>query len=106
MASRDQLVEYEWVRHSHQVHHGDSVVSPGVDQERRCHVLDRPQGHLLSDSHSCEFSALSSEHFSRKSIPIQGSVFRLFYSSPGLHQGVHSGAGVGSSEGDSASSLP
>ena len=33
VASHDRLVESEWVLHSHQILHGDSIISPGVDQE-------------------------------------------------------------------------
>ena len=34
-----QLAEPERVGHLHQVHHGDSLVGPGVDLERGLHVF-------------------------------------------------------------------
>ena len=40
MASHDQLIDSERVRHSHQVQHGDGLIGFGVDQERRLHFLD------------------------------------------------------------------
>ena len=43
MATCDRLVESEWVRHPHQVLHGDGFVDLGVDQERGRYVFDRPQ---------------------------------------------------------------
>ena len=39
MAAHDWLVESEWAYHFHQVHHGDSVVGLGIDQEGGYHVL-------------------------------------------------------------------
>ena len=37
---------------TYQVQDGNGLVSTGVNQERRLHVLDRPQGRLLPDTHS------------------------------------------------------
>ena len=81
----DLLVKSERVHHPHQVHHGDSVVSLRVNLEGGRHVLDRPQGHLLSDSHSPGLLTLPLDCTWREGLPVQGSAFQPFYSSPGLY---------------------
>ena len=98
----DRLVESEWVHHPHQVLHGDSLIGLGVDQEGGHHVLDRPQGHILSDSSPCGVSYVSAVCYSGNCVPVPGILLQQFYCSPGLYQGIHSGFGVGSSEGDLA----
>ena len=79
---------------------GDSPFGSGVDQERRLHVLNRPQGRLLPDTQSSGLLTLSLNHSRWQGLPVQGTVFQPFCSYPGLHQGVHSSFRVGSQEGD------
>ena len=75
------LLSLNWYL-THQVYHGDGVVSLGVDQ---------PHGRLLSDSLSLDCSW-------REGLPVQGSVFLPFYSSPDFYQSGHPGVRVGSWE--------
>ena len=53
--SCDQPVEPERVRHPCQVPDGDSRIGLGVDQERRCNILDRLRGRIFPGTHSSGF---------------------------------------------------
>ena len=88
------------VHHPHEVLHGDSIVGLGVDL-----VLDQPQGHVFSDSCPSESHLYLWFVCSGEIVPVQGTLFQSFYSSPGLYQSVRPGFGVGSSEGNSAALL-
>ena len=57
-----------------------------VNQERGCHVLDRPQGRIFSDSCPSGVLYVPSVCCSGEGVPVQGALFRPFCNFPGLYQ--------------------
>ena len=88
MEASDQSVLHQKLRDIDQLQDGDGVFGSGLHPEREHNVLCRFERHLLPHHDSSGLLTLSSNRLESEGFPIQGVVFWLFHSTPGLHQSV------------------
>ena len=72
--------------HKPSLQDGDSPVCHIDGSAGPVGILDRPSRCLLSRSHQQKVQEVPQVHFLRPSVPVPGSTFRYYHSSPGFHQ--------------------